>query len=348
MSKPEKILHVLNSRVYSGAEAVAAQIIRAFSDRAELGYCSPESEEVSRMLQSQGIRHVRVKTLTPWSLARVIRREKPDIIHAHDMRSCFYAALSCGKIPLLFHIHNNAMDARRIGVKSVAFGLASLRAKHIFWVSPGALHCYRFGKAVAKKSSVLRNVVDTDALFRKLSADPEHYGYDIVFCGRLAPEKDPLRFLRVCALVKKEKPDLRAAVIGDGELEEDCRRLARELGLTDQVSFLGYRPNPVKILHDSTLIALTSLWEGCGLVVMEAMALGTPAVCTDVDGLRGILLDGETGFYGRTDGELADAMVRILRDPRLRASLSERGRAHFEAINDPESYYRVLSEHYGL
>ena len=219
MSKPEKILHVLNSRVYSGAEAVAAQIIRAFSDRAELAYCSPESEEVSRMLQSQGIRHVRVKTLTPWSLARVIRREKPD---------------------------------------------------------------------------------------------------------------------------------LRAAVIGDGELEEDCRRLARELGLTDQVSFLGYRPNPVKILHDSTLIALTSLWEGCGLVVMEAMALGTPAVCTDVDGLRGILLDGETGFYGRTGGELADAMVRILRDPRLRASLSERGRAHFEAINDPESYYRVLSEHYGL
>lgn len=344
----KKILHILNSRVYSGAEVIASQIILAFSDRAELVYCSPESEAVDWMLGKLGIRHTAVKSLTPWALAKVIRREKPDLIHAHDMRACFFSAIAGGRIPVLFHIHNNAINARKISLKSLGFALGSLRAKHIFWVSQGAMECYRFSKLVARKSSVLRNVVDDRAIRRKMLSDPNRHDYDIVYCGRLAPEKDPLRLIRVCARVKQEKPDLKVAILGEGELAQDCRALAAQLGLENNVFFLGYRDNPMGILRDTRLIALTSLWEGCGLVVLEGMALGTPAVCTDVDGLKNILLDGQTGLLGRTDEELAACMLRILNDPQLREALGQNAKAHFADINDIDGYNRVLAQYYGV
>ena len=107
-----KVLHVLYSKIYTGAEKVAAQIIKAFEGRVDMAYCSLECEEVWDILDGMGIRHYGVEELTPATLSRVIREYQPDVIHAHDMRTSFVASLCCGKIPLISHIHNNAYDAR--------------------------------------------------------------------------------------------------------------------------------------------------------------------------------------------------------------------------------------------
>lgn len=345
-----KIMHVLNSREYSGAEVVVAGIIHAFETRenVEMVYCSPESEQVSSILREQGIRYVPVQSLNVRELKRVIRQEQPDFIHAHDMRASFVSALSCGKIPLLFHIHNNAFDARGISPKSVAFALASRKAKHILWVSPGALKHYAFRRLVEKKSSILVNVVDGEAIRRKVAADPQTYDYDVVYCGRLAPEKDPLRLIRVCSMVKQQLPALKVGIIGEGALEQPARELVRQLGMEDNVEFLGYRTNPMKIIHDARLISLTSLWEGCPMCLLEGMAVGTVGVCADFEALDGILLPEETGLIGRTDEELADAMVRVLTDEPLRGRLSRGGLAHFQEINNAQAYYGALAKQYGL
>lgn len=108
-----KVLHVLYSKIYTGAEKVAAQIIKAFEGRVDMAYCSLECGEVWEILDGMGIRHYGVEELTPATLSRVIREYQPDVIHAHDMRTSFVAALCCGKIPLISHIHNNAYDAKR-------------------------------------------------------------------------------------------------------------------------------------------------------------------------------------------------------------------------------------------
>ena len=115
-----KVLHVLYSKIYTGAEKVAAQIIKAFEGRVDMAYCSLECEEVWEILDGMGIRHYGVEELTPATLSRVIREYRPDVIHAHDMRTSFVAALCCGKIPLISHIHNNAYDARGLSAKSIA------------------------------------------------------------------------------------------------------------------------------------------------------------------------------------------------------------------------------------
>ena len=98
-----KVMHVLNSRIYSGAEKVACQIIHAFEGRdgMEMVYCSPESENVRQMLRQQNVTYLPVDSLTPKNLGRVIREQKPDLIHAHDMRAGFVSALCCGGIPMI-------------------------------------------------------------------------------------------------------------------------------------------------------------------------------------------------------------------------------------------------------
>ena len=115
-----KVMHVLNSRIYSGAEKVVCQIIHAFQGEVEMVYCSPESDIVRKMVEGQGVTYLPMKTMSVSELSRVIREQKPDLIHAHDMRAGFFSALCCGNIPLVSHIHNNAYDARGLSPKPLA------------------------------------------------------------------------------------------------------------------------------------------------------------------------------------------------------------------------------------
>ena len=229
-----KVLHVLYSKIYTGAEKVAAQIIKAFEGRVDMAYCSLECEEVWEILDGMGIRHYGVEELTPATLSRVIREYRPDVIHAHDMRTSFVAALCCGKIPLISHIHNNAYDARGLSAKSIAYLLAGFRAKHIFWVSNSSYEGYVFHRLFAKKSSVLYNIIDAKRIFTMRDSDENTYDFDMIYLGRLTYQKDPQRLMRLSAALKARKPDIKVAVVGAGELEEETKALCRELDLQDQ------------------------------------------------------------------------------------------------------------------
>ena len=342
-----KVMHVLNSRIYSGAEKVVCQIIHAFGDTdVEMVYCSPYSDIVRDMLQEQGVTYLPVEKLTPKHLGRIIRAEKPDLIHAHDMRAGFMSALCCGSIPMISHIHNNAYDARGLSPKSVAYLLAGIRAKHILWVSNSSYEGYLFHRLFAKKSSVLYNIIDSDAIFKKLSEDENTYCYDMIYVGRLTYQKDPQRLMRLCARLKEHKPDLQVAIVGTGELEEEVKGLCQELKLQDTVHFLGFQANPIKMIHDSKAMILTSRWEGTPMCALEAMALGTPVVSTPSDGMKDLIDHNENGCLGETDDELEASLLRIFRDAVFRKTLSENAVKKFRKINDTEGYKNAIADCY--
>ena len=179
------VMHVLSSRIYSGAEKVVCQIIKSFRPEIEMFYCSPASDIVSQMLAEQDVTYYPMETMSCAELKRVIAQVQPDVIHAHDMRASFFSALCCGKIALVSHIHNNAYDARGLSPKTIAYLLAGFKAKHILWVSQSSFDGYAFHKLFAKKSSVLYNVIDTEQIFAKLAQDPNPYDYDLIYVGRL-------------------------------------------------------------------------------------------------------------------------------------------------------------------
>ncbi len=337
-----KVMHVLNSRIYSGAEKVVCQIIHAFQGEIEMVYCSPESDIVRKMVEGQGVTYFPMKTMSVSELSRVIREQKPDLIHAHDMRAGFFSALCCGNIPLVSHIHNNAYDARGLSPKTVGYLLAGFRAKHIFWVSQSSFDGYAFHKLFARKSSVLYNVIDTDEIYTKLSQDSNTYDYDLIYVGRLTYQKNPQRLLRLCARLKQDKPDLKVAIVGTGELEEELKALCKELNLEDTVRFLGFQPNPIKMVAGSKAMILTSRWEGTPMCALEAMALGTPVVSTPSDGMKDLLTDGISGYLTESDEQMAEDLLKIFTQPEHRKLLAENARKKFDSLNDGEAYKRAI------
>lgn len=343
-----KVMHVLNSRIYSGAEKVVCQIIKAFAnvDGMQMVYCSPDSEIVRKMLAEQGVTFLPMETMSTKELNRVIAQQKPDLIHAHDMRASFFSALCCGKIPLVSHIHNNAYDARGLSPKTIAYLLAGFKAKHILWVSNSSFEGYAFHKLFAKKSSVLYNIIDTDQIFEKKAQDENNYDFDMIYVGRLTYQKDPQRLMRLCARLKEQKPDLKAAIVGTGELEEEVKALCTELNIQENVHFLGFQSNPIKMVYDSKVMILTSRWEGTPMCALEAMALGTPVVSTPSDGMKDLIENGVNGYLTDDDGVMAEKLLKIMDDADHRRMLSENTRKKFTQINDAPKYQEAIAACY--
>lgn len=341
-----KVLHVLNSRIYSGAEKVVCQIIHMFDKEVEMVYCSPYSEIVESMLQQEKVRYFPVDTLVPSQLARIIEEQKPDLIHAHDMRASFVSALCCGNIPMISHIHNNAYDSRGLSPKSIAYLLAGFKAKHILWVSRSSYEGYVFHKLFAKKSSVLFNIIDLQQVYNKQNADEKTYDFDVIYIGRLTFQKNPQRLMQLCALMKQRKPDIRMAVVGTGELEAETKELCVQLGLEENVQFLGFQSNPMKMLSDSKCLILPSRWEGTPMCALEAMALGVPVVSTPTDGLLDLLDEGENGFLSDDDAVLAEKVVALATDAELHGAMSQNAARKAVAINDIQTYKNAILKWY--
>ena len=195
-----KVLHLLSSDRFSGAENVVCQIITAFDGDSEVEhlYVSPEGP-IRETLKEKNIRYVPVKYLNGIDLKRIVRIEQPDIIHAHDMLASRFATFCVRNIPIVSHIHNNNFGFKGVGpfVTSLAYCIAARRAKHIFWVSEAAYNGFRYKKICSSKSSVLYNVINIEELNNSIKIDPEKYQYDLIFLGRLTYAKNPQRVLEV-------------------------------------------------------------------------------------------------------------------------------------------------------
>lgn len=343
-----KILHVLSSNKFSGAENVACQIAGLYEHCPDVDviYCSPEGP-IREALTDRRVTFVSVgESLTMSSLKKIIKKQTPDIIHAHDMRASFIVSFVCGKIPYVSHIHNNAFDSRGISLKSIVYYLAAKKAKHIIWVSNSAFKGYRFHKDFETKSTVLYNIIDEENLYSKMKEDRNSYDYDVVYVGRLTYPKNPQRLMKILLKVVQAMPQIKIAVIGTGELEEEILELNRELKLEDNVKFLGFQKNPLKILHDSKVMVMTSRWEGLPMCALESLALGVPIVSTPTDGLKELIVDGENGFLSNEDDVLKDSIIEIVRNNDLHDKLSKNALNTSHVINNAEHYREVLEEIY--
>lgn len=116
----------------------------------------------------------------------------------------------------------------------------------------------------------------------------------IITAGRLNKQKGQWHLIRAFNKVKKSIPNVKLVILGEGELEEDLRKLASELNVKDDVHFLGFQKNPFKYISKSKIFALSSFHEGFPNAMAEAMACGVPIVSTDcLSGPREILAPDE-------------------------------------------------------
>ena len=205
-----KILHLLQSSRFSGAENVVCQIIKMSEqfDNAEMVYCSVDGQ-IKESLKERNITFVPISELSISEVKRVISEQKPDLIHAHDRSACITAALASGKIPVIAHMHVNNNKGFSLFLKNTIWTLFSRKYRHIFWVSDSAYEQFQFKKLLKSKSSVLYNVIDINELYKKVEEDKNTYDYDIVYVGRLSYQKNPERLMQVLQQVVRKKNNVK-------------------------------------------------------------------------------------------------------------------------------------------
>lgn len=342
-----RVLHVLNTGKFSGAENVVCQIINMFKGDPEynMAYCSYDGE-IRNALENRNINFFPVTKMEPQEIKRIIDLYKPDVIHAHDMKAGFTVARACGKIPMISHIHNNAFNSRGISLKSLAYYYAAKKAKKIIWVSKSSFEGYAFHKAFQEKSIVLYNVIDQNELFQRMKEDQRNYDYDVVYVGRITYQKNPQRLLNVVRLACDKMPNLKVAIVGTGELDDEIKSLCKDLHLEGNVSFLGFQSNPLKMLYDSKVMIMTSRWEGTPMVALEAMALGVPIISTPTDGMNELIENGVNGYLADDDTALSDKIVKIVSDTVIREYLRKNQLSKSAEVNNVENYKKILADLY--
>jgi len=304
-----KVIQVLNTWEYFGAENVAIGICEGLKERGvEVAYAS-RIGSVGDVVEQHGIRYIGLKDVSVKEMRRMIVREKADVVHAHDMFASVVCAIATigTKCRLVTMLHNNGFENRRISVKSVAYLTAMMRAKRAFFVSKSTYEGYLFHKWFEKKSEVLGNIIDVEGIVARGGAQEKRW--DIVYVGRLFVQKDPIRLINVINKIREIKPDLRVAIVGNGEMTDETRDEVLRLGLERNVELMGFREDAIEIMGASRVMLMTSLWEGTPMVVLEAMALKVPVVATPVDGLKEVV-DGR--WLCERDEELVAAVVDLL------------------------------------
>jgi glycosyltransferase involved in cell wall biosynthesis len=160
-------------------------------------------------------------------------------------------------------------------------------------------------------------------------SDPREREFDLVFVGRLVPIKRTDILLQVLAGVASARPQLRAAIVGDGPLREEMEREVRRLGVERNVHFAGHQSDVASWLHRARMFILTSDSEGLALSLMEAMTAGLPAVVSDVGDLGDIVNHGVNGYLpARRDvPAFVEHTVGLLADSDRYAAFSSAARA---------------------
>ena len=267
---------------------------------------------------------------------RIIRKEKIDVIHSHWIIPSGLIGVILKSVlrkPIIVTIHGS--DAILLNGKVQNIYKFILSSCDICTVVSTAIKNQVLNLGVVwKKTKVIPMGVD-DSIFNpnmkyniKKSYNVEGH-YLILFVGRLSEEKGVAYLIEAMPEILKEIPNISLMIIGDGPEKNNLEELVKRLNLAKNIIFRGWIPNKDlnKVYRNADIFVLPSLREGLPVVLLEAMACGTPVVASKVGGIPDIIKNGENGFLiePKNSKEFADKIIRLLLDEKLKQKFSEEG-----------------------
>jgi glycosyltransferase involved in cell wall biosynthesis len=277
------------------------------------------------------------KVRSVWNLRRLIAERKPDLVWSvMDMGNVLALEAVRGlpdAPPVVVSVQNTPSVALG-GSRHPVLRLVLARLKRLY---PRAAQVVALSRGVADDVSALCELPRPPVVIHNAGVDEnvvqgatrpvgESVPRPLVLaCGRLTEQKGYPFLLEAFRQVAREHPAAHLWILGEGELREPLEEQARMLGIHERVRFLGFRENPFAFMAACDVFVLSSLWEGFGNVVAEAMACGAPVVSTDCPfGPGEIVQDGVSGLLVPPGdaSALADALGRVLADDGLRARLA--------------------------
>ncbi len=346
-----RIAHILAWPIVAGTEISTIRIARGLGgpEFQHLAFCTTEAPAVESFFRTAGFptashRSVDLSYRRPGpflkasiQLARELRRQKIALVHCSDLMAGLRAAPAAklARLPVICHIRNPDPAV------SLHDRLLLHAVDHFVFVSRHAWDSFGYAVAPRRGSIIYDGIepipMDRDAartrLLSQFSLPSDSRLVGMV--GRLAPQKDHATLIKAAARVVSIDPTVRFLVVGDHTGTEAFRHHYRSLArlvenerLTEHVIFAGFRDDVPQVLSGLDVSVLATNFEGFGLVIVEAMAQGTPVIATEVGGVTEIIVDQDTGLLHRPadDADLAAKILTLLSDKALAERLAGAGR----------------------
>ena len=341
-----KILQVIPYFCFGGAETMCENLTYALT---ELGHSVTvvslydERTPIARRMEEAGVRilyldkKLGLDLSMVTKLAGVMRQEKPDVVHTHlNVIKYAVAAAKLAGIKRCVHtVHNvaaeEAENRQQKLISTVYFKLG--------WSVPVALSpevrrtVVDFYVLPEEKVPMIYNGVDLNKCRPKT-------GYALskpavlLHVGRFNEQKNHKGLLDAFALILKSHPDCCLQLIGDGELEEQTKQYANDLGIRERVSFLGSQTDIYPFLQEADIFLLPSRYEGMPMTIIEAMGTGLPIVASAVGGVPDMMTNLESGMLVPCEPELvAGAVCALLDSDELRQILGSNAKAASEQFS---------------
>lgn len=345
-----RICSILTSLTSGGAEILVSNLSEQFAaagheslvltlcDAATLGNSSSMERRLRQHIEGSGGRvqslglgrHRRLASGAA-ALRQALNAFSPDMIHAHTARAMPMLAFRSGNTPVVLTHHNSRFSFPPILLNLFnrqVRGYVAINSEirdHLCKLTRQPVHLIPNAPALNFSTGAPRDI----------ARDPGNGAARILSVAAISDQKNYHLLLQVAAIMRdrrltKRLPHFRVA--GGGANLADLRELARNMGLADNVEFLGERLDIPDLLRESHLYLNTSRYEGCSIAILEAMAMALPVVATDVSGNRDQVSSGRTGFLvdEHSPEDIARAVARVLNDADLYARMS---RAAMEEVS---------------
>jgi glycosyltransferase involved in cell wall biosynthesis len=355
------VLLVITLAEVGGAQSYVAALLPALTRPFDVTVAAHGMGPLREAAASSGAQfvpldHVR-RAINPWrdlaglvELLRLVRRERPDIVHASSSKAGVLArtAASLAGVPIrIFTAHGWAFGARS-GTVSRLYRSADRLMRPLTTATICVAERERTAGVAARTCDAATTVVIPNAV--DVGATPVSAGERstprIVSVGRLKAPKDFQTLARALSLLPQGS--FEALIVGDGPDRSALERTLRRLGLDESVRLAGARDDVPSLLADADVFVLSSRSEGSPVSVIEAMAAGLPVVASRVGGVPELVEDGETGFLVPPEDPqaLTRVLARLLEDHTLRRRLGDAGRQRARREFDLAPFRRAHVELY--
>jgi glycosyltransferase involved in cell wall biosynthesis len=345
-------LHIDTARTWRGGQAQVLYTVtglRARGKRTVL-VAHPRGELRRRMANGSDLIALAPRTefdpVAAWRLVRVLRRLRPEVVHAHDPHGVAVAALAMTSL----RTSPPLVASRRIEFSIGQNRLSRWKYQQVdgFIANSEAIRGRLLASAIPPtKTTVVHEGVDVDAIARLQAADARaalglpREARIVGNIAALVPHKGQHDLIDAAAIVVRAVPEAQFVICGDGESRRALEDHIRRRQLKRHVVLTGFRTDVLALLKDFDLFALSSVAEGMCTALVEAMAASKAAVATCVGGVPEVLADGETGFLVPPchPEAMAARIIELLRDEALRLRM---GRAARERAREAFTIDRMV------
>jgi len=251
-----------------------------------------------------------------------------DLIHVHLFPAQLWVPMAVAwtkcEVPLITTEHNTWNSRRRSWLRPAERWMYS-RYVRIACISEATRQSLlEWCPEVARKLTLIPNGVPVEEFeeARPAALDVSPGFLRAVFVGRCVPQKDHATLLRSIVSV----PNIHLLLVGDGPLRSRLEQMARSLGISERVSFLGWRQDVAAVLKASDIYVHSTHSDGFGVAACEAMAAGLPVVASDVPGLAEVVAGAGMLFPPGDYTALAQCLATVIGSPELRAEMSRASR----------------------